>query len=253
MRRGVVYACSHLDWIAETVRSSLSFAKHMPDIERHFFVPARLLQQCHEDLGEAFTKIIGLDRIAYVHRPRFESMLRVELDQIIFIDGDTLLLAPVYELFEVLEQFDIAVTIAPHLFHPKAVAGGVYDMLPKVSMAMPEWNGGLLVAKKSDRFRQFVVAWDALFYKCVNRGYLLDQASLRSALATSDLRIATLSNNYNFRANLEQAIWGKVRILHAHGDLPTIAKSVNASAAPRHYIPDRSLIHGFRPPKTTRS
>jgi hypothetical protein len=225
----------------------------MPDVERHFFIPTALLQQCREDLGQAFTKIVSLDRIAYNHRPRFESMLRLELDQVIFIDGDTLLLASVYELFDILEHFDIAAAIAPHLFHPKAVAGGVYDLLPKVSMAIPEWNGGLLVAKKSDRFRQFVVAWDLLFQKCIKAGYPLDQASLRSALATSDLRVATLANIYNFRANLEQAVRGKVRVLHAHGDLPAIARTINATSALRHYLPDESLIHGFRPPKRTPS
>src|ERR1019366_4490855 len=38
------------------------------------FIPASLLKQCRKDLGAAFTKIIGLDQIAYSHRPRFESM-----------------------------------------------------------------------------------------------------------------------------------------------------------------------------------
>jgi hypothetical protein len=180
-------------------------------------------------------------------------MLRLELDQAIFIDGDTLLLAPVFELFDVLEQFDIGATIAPHLFHPKALAGGVYDILPKVSQAIPEWNGGLLVAKRSDRFRQFVVAWDLPFQECIKARCFLDQASLRSAIAAGDLRIATLANIYNFRANLEQTVRGNVRILHAHGDLPAIARTINATPALRHYLPDLSLIHGFRPPEQARS
>ncbi len=253
MRRGIVYACSHVDWIAETVRSSLSFAKHMPDIERHFFIPATLLDQCRQDLGEAFTRIVPLDRLEYAHRPRFDSMRRVELDQMIFIDGDTLLLAPVYELFEVLEQFDIAAAIAPQLFHPDAARIGLYDMAPKVSMAIPEWNTGLLVVRDSDRFREFVPAWNALFGKCTDQGFNMDQPSFRSAVATSRLRIATLANIYNFRANIEQVIRGNVRILHAHGDLPAIAKTINATPALRHYRPDASLVHGFRPPKTTRT
>ena len=256
MRRGVVYACSHRDWIAETIRSAQSFARHMPDLERHLFIPAALLRECQDDLGQrdpgaAFTRIVSLQRIAYSHRPRFESMLRFDLDQVIFIDGDTLLLAPVHELFEVLDQFDIAATIAPHLFHPKGIAAGIYDILPKVSKAIPEWNGGLLVARNSPRFRDFVIAWDSLFLKSIRAGYLLDQASLRCAIATSDLRVATLANIYNFRANVAQTVRGKVRILHAHGDLPAIARTINATSKPRHYVPDKSLLHGFRPPVAT--
>jgi hypothetical protein len=253
MRRGVVYACSHPDWIAETVRSALSFAKHMPDIERHFFIPTPLLEKCRGDLGEAFTKVISLDRIEIAHRPRFESMRCAELDQMIFIDGDTLLLAPVYELFDVLGQFDIGATIAPQLFHGDAARIGIYDMLPKVSMAIPEWNTGLLVVGNTDLIRDFVPAWKALYDKCTKLGFEMDQPSFRSAIATSKLRIATLANIYNIRANVEQVIRGYVRILHAHGDLPAIAKTINATPALRHYLPDMSLIHGFRPPKTTLS
>ena len=256
MRRGVVYACSHRDWIAETIRSSLSFARHMPDLERHLFIPAALLRECHDELGnegpgQAFTRIVALERIAYSHRPRFESMLRLELDQVIFIDGDTLLLMPVYELFDVLDHFDLAATIAPQLFHPAGIAAGIYDILPKISMAIPEWNGGLLVARRSARFREFVIAWDKLFLKSIQAGYLLDQASLRCAIATSELRVATLANIYNFRAHLQQTVRGRVRILHAHGDLPAIAETINASAKLRHYQPDKALIHGFWPAKAT--
>jgi hypothetical protein len=252
MRRGVVYACSHRDWIAETIRSALSFARHMPDLDRHLFIPSVLLKECRNELSRndpvaPFTRIVALKQIAYPHRPRFESMLRFDLDRVIFIDGDTLLLAPAHELFEVLDHFDVALTIAPHLFHPRAEAAGIYDVLPKVSMAVPEWNGGLMVARKSPRFHKFVIAWDALFLVSIKAGYLLDQASLRSALATSDLRVATLASNYNFRANVEQMARGKVKILHAHGDLPAIARTINATARNRHYQPDKTLIHGFKP------
>jgi hypothetical protein len=253
MKWGVVYACSHLDWIPETIRSAQSFARHMPDIERHFFVPSTLLEQCRSILGEAFTKIVPLARIEHAHRPRFESMRRAELDQMIFIDGDTLLLAPVYELFEVLEQFDIGATIAPQLFHPHSAASGIYELLPKVSMAIPEWNTGLLVVKRSDRFRDLVETWNGLFNKCTKVGLNMDQPAFRSAVAASKLRIATLANIYNIRANVEQVIRGNVRILHVHGDLPAIAKTINTTPALRHYLPDMSLIDGFRPAKRTPS
>jgi hypothetical protein len=248
MRRGVVYACSHIDWMAETIRSARSVAQYMPDIERHLFITAELLERCRQDLGAAFTRVVALQRIAYPHRPRFESMLRLDLDQAIFLDGDTLLLAPVYELFEALEHFDVAAAIAPQLFNPKALAAGLYKLLPAVSEAIPEWNGGLLVARKSDQFRRFVIAWDAQFLATVKGGYNLDQASLRSALATSDLRIATVSSLYNFRAHVEQMVRGNVRILHAHGELPAIARTINATPALRRYVPDMTLIQGFRPP-----
>ena len=253
MRRGVVFACSHMDWIPETIRSARSFARHMPDIERHFFVPSTLFDQCRQNLGDAFTKVVQLEHVEHAHRPRFESMRRVELDQMIFIDGDTLLLMPVYELFDVIEQFDLGAAIAPQLFHPDSAASGIYDALPKVSMAIPEWNTGLLVVKRSERFREMVEAWNAYFNVCIRMGIKMDQPAFRSAVAASGMRIATLANIYNIRANVEQVLRGYVRILHAHGDLPAIAKTINSSPALRHYLPDMSLIDGFRPPKISQS
>jgi hypothetical protein len=246
MRRGVVYACSDMSLIGETVRSALSFAKHMPDIERLCFISAPMIDRCLTEVGNAFTKITPLEQIEIPHRPRFESMLAAELDRTIFLDGDTLLLAPVYELFEILDQFDIGAAIAPPLFQPEAVKTGIYDFLPKVSMAIPEWNAGLLVARNTGQFREFVKSWMGLFKRCMKRDYRLDQAALRSAVATSKLRVATLASVYNFRANIEQVIGGTVRILHAHGHLPEIGKSINATRALRHYVPDEKLIQGYR-------
>jgi hypothetical protein len=246
MRKGVVYACSNLNFIGETIRSALSFAKYMPDIERHCFISPQLVDHCRDDFCSAFTKIISLERVEISHRPRFESMLLAELDRTIFLDGDTLLLAPVYELFEILDLFDIGATIAPPLFQPHAVENDVYGFLPKVSMAIPEWNAGLLVARNTTQFREFVKTWIDLFSRCIQRDYHFDQAALRSAIATSKLRVATLANVYNFRANIEQIVGGTVRILHAHGHLPEIAESINATPTLRHYVPDKMLIHGYR-------
>lgn len=154
---------------------------------------------------------------------------------------------PVYELFDVLAQFDIAAAIAPQLFHPEAVRSGLYDALPKVSMAVPEWNTGLLVVRQSKAVQAFLENWRRLFDQSIRRGFMMDQPSFRSAIASSGLRIATLANIYNIRANVEQTIRGKVRILHAHGDLPAIARDINVSAALRYYAPDKKLIDGFRP------
>ncbi len=249
-KRGIVYACSHRDWMPETIRSAQSFAAHMPDIERHFYAPAALIEKFRARLEPAFSRLIPLERLDFSHRPRFEAMHRAEFDQAIFIDGDTLLLMPVYELFDVLAQFDIAAAIAPQLFHPDAIRKGIYDALPRVSMAVPEWNTGVIVARRSPAVGAFLDTWRLLFNQSIKRDFNMDQPSFRSAVATSGLRIATLANIYNIRANVEQHIRGLVRILHAHGDLPAIARTINSSAVLRFYKPDPALIDGFRPAKS---
>ena len=75
----------------------------------------------------------------------------------------------------------------------------------------------------------------------------MDQAALRSALVHSRLRVATVPNNYNFRALLAQTVTGRVKILHAHGELQRISRTINASTGIRLYTPRPEDIYGFRP------
>jgi hypothetical protein len=250
VKRGVVYACSHPHWLGETIRSAQSCRRHMPDVACQLFVTEALVKAAGEGLRQHFTDMTVLSDSSHVHRPRFESALETDLDQAIFIDGDTLFLAPVYELFDLLDHFDIAAALAPQYFASKAIAKGIYDLLPKISSAQPEWNTGVIVARVDDPFKEMVREWSALFSACRNADYTMDQASFRSALSTSRLRIAALPNNYNFRANIANSVTGAVKILHAHGDLEKIGANINAALHIRVYTPQRDSIHGFFPKPT---
>lgn len=219
----------------------------MPDLARELYVSRALRDHAGDKITPFFTKIVALDDLLHKHRPRFEAMQLCQLDEALFIDGDTLFLAPVGELFDVLQHFDIGVTPAPQHFNPDGVRDGVYDLLPAVSAALPEWNGGFILAKVTETFRTFARSWSTLFESCRAKGYHLDQAALRSALATSSLRPMSLPVNYNFRANFAQSIKGPVKVLHAHGELHEIAKTINDNLKTRFYQPDPRLIHGFKP------
>lgn len=244
--RGVVFACSDLRWWPETLGSAASFREHMPELARELYVTPAVRDAAGAALAELFTTTVVVDAPEFAPRPRFEACRLTKLDQAVFIDGDTLLVAPAPELFDVLDSFDVAAA-APQFLSPKAVRLGVFDALPPVSAALPEWNTGVLVANVDARFRTFVGAWAALYSKSNVLGHDMDQAAFRSAVVHSDLRIATLPNNYNLRANVPQVITGDVKILHAHGELTDIARTINAGDPIRVYMPRREQLHGFRP------
>jgi len=252
MKRGIVYACSHLRWIDETVHSAASCRRHMPDLACQLFITEALKNEVGEGIREHFTDTIVIAEAGHPQRPRFEATLRTDLDQAIFIDGDTLFLSPVNELFELLDHVDIAMAQAPQYFSPKAAALGLFDIMPKVSLAQPEWNTGVIVARVDEAFHSMVHEWSALFEKCRAAGFSMDQASFRSALVTSRLRFTTLPNNYNFRANVENSLAGEVKILHAHGDLEKIGGYINAKQSMRVYTPQRAEIYGFMPKPISR-
>jgi hypothetical protein len=225
----------------------------MPGLACEIYLPRTLHDEAGDRLHPLFSRIVALDGMAHRHRPRFEAMQLCHLSEALFIDADTLFLAPVEELFDVLRHFDIGVTPAPQHFSPRGLSQGVYDLLPPVSAALPEWNGGFILARVTEEFRAFGRAWSALFEACRAKGYHMDQAALRSALAHSTLRAVSLPANYNFRANFPQSIKGPVKILHAHGELGEIAKSINVNLGTRFYQPDPALIHGFKPKELKRA
>ena len=227
--------------------SAATVRRHMPDMARQLYATRDLIDRVRSTGADHFTDLVTLDAPAHPTRPRFESMLETDLDQALFLDGDTYFVDQTYELFEVLELFDIAVAPAPQFFHPRALRGGIYDRLPRVSQALPEWNGGVIVANVTAAYRDMVREWMRLFAICRAEKFQMDQPALRSALATSRLRIASLPANYNFRANMPQVVNRRVKILHAHGDLKLIAEYVNRSEAIRWYVPDNQEIHGFYP------
>jgi hypothetical protein len=247
MRRGFVYACSHAAWLRETVESAESVRRYMPDLRRQLFIERALIDATDRDLGATFDDVVVLDTLRHKHRPRFEATLMTDLEQAIFIDSDTLFLAPVHELFDLLEHYDIAATLAPQSFHQRAIRVGLYEAMPKVSEAQREWNTGLIVARVDAQFHALVESWSDLFSQGRSRGVTWDQAPFRIAAAISRLRIATLPENYNFRANIPRFANGQVKMLHAHGDLPAIAAYINSNLGMRIYMPRPHEIYGPNP------
>jgi len=247
MKRGVVYALSHPAWLDETLKSAVSVKQHMPDLARQLYATKDIVDQVQGLDENYFTDVVLVEKPAFFRRPRFESMLETDLEQAIFLDGDTYFTDAVDELFELLDLYDVAAAAAPQYFHQRALSEGIYDQLPPVSQAIPEWNGGVIVANVTDGYRRFVKEWMRLFGICEKAGFGMDQAGLRVALATSKLRIATLPNNYNLRANMPQIINRKVKILHAHGDLEMIASYINQPDQNRSYRPNPQQIHGKMP------
>lgn len=246
MRYGVVYSCSRPEWLQETCQSAYSCKLAMPEVERELYLP-KMAAELFEDSVGLFTRIVFLDSLRFRHRPRFDAMLQTQLDRAIFMDGDTLFVGPVPELFETLETVDITVAQDSQYLHSHGVDTGIYDKLPKVPLTVREWNCGVLGMRMTEGVKSFIEEWIRLFDKSLQFGYTMDQAAFRSAFFHSPLRSVTLPSNWNLRAAKPQFINGRVRILHAHGDLPAIAKTINRETGYRLYRPDPALIHGQRP------
>jgi len=187
VKRGVVYSCSHPAWIHETLCSAESCRRLMPELACELYATPDIVATMTVSDKSKFTKVVTLQRLAHPKRPRFEAIEQTELDQVLFMDGDTLFLKPVLELFNTLSLVDVAVATSHQWLHSKGARLGIYKILPKTPMTFPEWNTGILAVSMSEAFRAFTKEWSRWYAMCRQNAYHMDQASFRSTLAHSGL------------------------------------------------------------------
>ena len=150
--------------------------------------------------------------------------------QTVFLDTDTYLCEPVPELFELLDCCDIAMAHAP-----MRVTGKV-----PVPASFPECNSGVVAYNMNERTKSLFSNWERFYAEqLASTGQPDDQPALRHALWKSDVKLAVLPPEYNFRFVLPSfAGRGSVKILHGrHPAMVALAAEINQSGSPRVFLP----------------
>jgi hypothetical protein len=163
-------------------------------------------------------------------------------DRTLLIDADTYVLEPVPELFSLLDHFDCAVTHEEYLntdWHNR------YPQ-PDIPSSFPEFNTGILMLKRSDRVSRLLEHWGSLYRNFLEEKpgqSINDQPFFRVAAYYSDVRIATLTREYNCKFRGQGYLNGRVKVIHGNVELkldPAFANkaalALNASTKPRVYI-----------------
>lgn len=155
-----------------------------------------------EEMDEVFIK----NKYGFKIQGMIHACENLDFDQFLFLDTDARLMKPdALEIFELLDQFDIAVAHAPmrHVFfhspklrdassHPKN------EVCPNIPLCFPEFNTGVILFKKTCDllFKKWQELYLTNFVKHPH-----DQGAFRRAIYFSSLRIATLAPEYNDRRN----------------------------------------------------
>jgi hypothetical protein len=103
---------------------------------------------------------------AFKERPRFEAMLAVPFGDTLFLDCDSLAIAPLKSLFEVLHGWQIALSSAIKHGHPDSWEINTLRWVPCVPECVGEWNAGVITARIDANFRAFVLYWTAYYGDC---------------------------------------------------------------------------------------
>lgn len=206
--RGVLYIVTGQKYFKAAIQSAKSVRKHSPRLGVYIYVDEESLQQLNDN--DASISSFGL-----IHSPHYRSKVdylsKTPFKRTLYLDSDTRVYAPIDDLFDLLERFDIALAHAHRRYHPETTTVWKTN-IPK---CFPQFNGGVIAYRSTPEVFEFLESWRREFHEA---SFKKDQVTLRELLWFSNLRIATLPPEYNLRYRKYLEIWdefeAQAKILH---------------------------------------
>ncbi|WP_216665533.1 hypothetical protein [Pseudoruegeria sp. HB172150] len=203
MREGVIYVAQGPDYLDLAIQSAGSLKRHNPEIAAEVFTD----QPCD---SPCFDRVLPIPdgptpKLACLPESRFQRTL--------YLDCDTVILAPLGDLFDILERFPLAVAHDVRRTSNLIREGGDHD----TPYAFPQLNGGVILYRDSAEVRSFLLNWQVQYRKLARKR---DQVSLRDLLWSSDLRFYVLPPEFNLRRVTMLDAWEPLdvrpTIMHSH-------------------------------------
>jgi len=214
MREGAIYVATGPDYL-DLARASAGTLKHYnPDL------PVDLFTDRPDAPGlEIFD---GVHTVPRIHpRAKIDCMPLSRFDRTLFLDCDTLILAPFGDLFDLMARFELA------LAHDMRRASDLVQEghLEATPYAFPQLNSGVMLYRKSSAMMAFFAEWERR-YRAAGRGR--DQVSLKDLLWATDIRFYVLPTEFNLRRVTLLDAWepldARPTILHSHRLLDHLRK-----------------------------
>ena len=239
MSRGAVYIITQDPrYVDLLLTSAASLKRAMPDL------PITVFSQFAVD-SPFFERVVPVEPTQDGFYDKSRLIQNSPYERTLFIDADTYVVEPVPELFELLDQFDCAAT------HEEYVSTDWHNRYPRpdIPSSFPEFNTGILLLKRSDRLNRVLEQWGSLYREYLEQKPgqpINDQPFFGVAVYGGDVRVATLTREYNCKFRGQGYLNCRVKIVHGHVefklDLTFLNKAVralNASEKPRVYIAGR--------------
>lgn len=167
-----------------------------------------------------------LDQTRYMTEA-LDVLQQLGFRRVCYLDCDTFICTPVYELFDMLDNYDILGAHAPGRQTTKS-----FHKLPP---SFPEMNIGVNPMRSQESMKVF---WKIAYEQYAARIDLYgnnDQGVLRDMLwgYTPAYSFYILPPEYNLRFNFPCFVSGDVKILHGHGASQSVADQINANRGMR--------------------
>jgi len=224
--RGVVYATTGERYFREAIASAQTVRKMMPDL------PIVIYSEQPWAGGEPFTHAFPLRNYIGECLDKIEPLINFHFERTLFLDCDTVVCKPCYELFDLLDHYDFLAAAEPAR-HPDCYKN------EQIPISFGEVNTGVMAYRYNEAVKEFFAEWLRLAREM---NIPRDQAAFRDALYQSSIRFWTLSPEYNFRADYPAFMpaWTELKILHARkGDLHAMREIIDSSNKIRISLPGK--------------
>jgi hypothetical protein len=214
MTDGAIYVATGSDYLDLARASAATLKHHNPGLAVDVFT------DCPDVPGlEVFDAVHA---VPHIHpRAKIDCMPLSRFDRTLYLDCDTLILAPFGDLFDLMRRFELA------LAHDMRRASDLVQEghAERTPYAFPQLNSGVMLYRRSPAMSRFFADWSARYRAA---GTARDQVTLKDLLWASDLRFYVLPTEFNLRRVPLLAAWepldARPTILHSHRLLDHLRK-----------------------------
>jgi len=243
MNRGVLYFAKGETFLEEAELSARRVRELMPECPISIVADREPDADCFDD--------VVIDSSEFLKRDKPRAMRRTPYERTIYLDTDTYLQEPVDDLFDLLDEFDMALRRNKSEIH----ARDVNDTDPNAGVpeAFPEFNTGVVPYRKTSAVQELFDEWERL---CLP-DHDADQRSFRPALYGSSVRFTAIPNRYNCMYRNDNFVNKRVRVFHGplvdretnEVDLQEAIEKLNRSTRCRlYYVYGNTLFVDPSPP-----
>lgn len=221
MGDGVVYVATGARYRRECAFSARSLKRHNPDL------PITVFADAPPGGPRLFDEVVLLaDAGKHSRQVKVQCLERSPYERTLFLDADTQVLAPIRDVFDWLDEHDLAVARGPHVD---------WSHVPPRLLAVEgsHYNTGVIAYRRSPAFLRFWRQWlddlsaqDPATPPLKGDQHFFNRLLWCGHASAKDLKLRVLPNRiYNMREVMAAAMrregsLADARILHTHGQDP---------------------------------